>query len=175
MLSHDQVRRRMSKLSGVVTWQHDMCVDSRVGSTGPCATLVHYLHPRCGKPRYDPVQLERSGGKINVPQKAFATPPIGPQLQSRWKSPDMARKMHHRRDKATDLLQEHAEGRTPDVCDDILSGYAYLDAVQDGRIKERDAVLILLMDGTQLLRNRTSDCRIYGLILLDLRSIIPGV
>ena len=181
MLSYDQVQRRVSKLSGVVTWQHDMCIDSCLGFTGPYAGLDHCPDPRCGKPRYDPSKLAKSGGKIKVPQKTFTTFPIGPQLQSRWKSPDMARKMHYRRNKTEELRQEHAEG-TPDGYDDILGGYAYLDAVEDGRIKKGDTVLMLSMDGAQLLRNKKSDCWIYIWILLDLapderykvRNIIPG-
>jgi hypothetical protein len=34
MLSYDQVKRRVSDLSGVVTWKHDMCINSCVGFTG---------------------------------------------------------------------------------------------------------------------------------------------
>ena len=181
MLSYDQVQRRVSRLSGVVTWQHDMCIDSCVGFTGPYAELDHCPHPRCRKPRYDQRKLEKSGGKNKVPLKTFATFPIGPQLQSRWKSPDMAQKMHYRRNKTADILREHAEG-TQDGYDDILGGYAYLDAVEDGRIGDHDTVLMLSMDGAQLLRNKKSDCWIYIWILLDLgpderykvRNIIPG-
>jgi hypothetical protein len=99
MLSYDQVKRRVSRLSGVVTWQHNMCVDSCVGFTGPFAHLE--ACPRCHKPRYDPDKLAKSGGKKKVPQKSFTTFPVGPQLQSRWKSPGMAEKMHYRRNKTT--------------------------------------------------------------------------
>ena len=181
MLSYDQVQRRVSKLSGVVTWQHDMCVDSCVGFTGPYADLEHCPHPRCGKPRYDPHKLEKSGGKIKVPQKSFTTFPVGPQLQSRWKSPSMAQKMHYRRNKTADLFRECNEG-TRDGYDDILGGYAYLEAVESGKIKEHNTVLMLSMDGAQLLRNKKSNCWIYIWILLDLapdqrykvRNILPG-
>ena len=181
ILSYDQVERLVSNLSGVSTWQHDMCVDSCVGFTGPFASLESCPHPRCGKPRYDPVQLERSNGKTKIPQKSFATFPLGPQLQSRWRSPQMAQKMHYRRNKTKDLFRERDEGSTGDY-DDILSGYAYLEAVEEGRIKDHDTVLMLSMDGAQLLRNKKSDCWIYIWIILDLapderyklRNIIPG-
>ena len=181
MLSYDQVQRRVTKLSGVVTWEHDMCIDSCVGFTGPYAELDHCPDRRCKKPRYDQRKLEKSGGKNKVPLKTFTTFPIGPQLQSRWKSPDMARKMQYRRNKTADILREHTEG-TQDGYDDILGGYAYLDAVENGKIRDNETVLMLSMDGAQLLRNKKSDCWIYIWILLDLapgerykvRNIIPG-
>ena len=102
MLLFDQVRRSVSDLSGVLTWQDDMCVDSCVGFTGPYARLEDC--PKCHKPCYDQEKLEKSNGKTKVPQKSFTTFPIGPQLQSRWKSPGMAQKMHYRRNKTKDLL-----------------------------------------------------------------------
>src|ERR1700733_5516427 len=40
MLSYDQVKRRVSDLSGIVTWKHDMCFNTCVGFTGPFAQLT---------------------------------------------------------------------------------------------------------------------------------------
>ena len=178
MLSYDQVKRRVSSLSGVLTWQHDMCVDSCVGFTGPYARLEEC--PRCQKPRYGPEKLERSNGRTKVPQKSFTTFPIGPQLQSRWKSPVMAQKMHYRRKKTEDILRDRDQDDF--IWDDILSGSDYLDAVENGTIKDNDTVLMLSIDGAQLLRNKKSDCWIYIWIILDLapderykiRNILPG-
>ena len=104
MLSYDQVKRRVSSLSGVLTWQHDMCVDSCVGFTGLYARLEEC--PRCQQPRYDPEKLAKSNGRTKVPQKSFTTFPIGPQLQSRWKNPRMAQKMHYRRKKTEDIFRD---------------------------------------------------------------------
>jgi hypothetical protein len=179
MLSYDQVKRRVSRLSGVVTWQHDMCVDSCVGFTGPFTHLE--ACPRCHKPRYDPDKLAKSGGKKKVPQKSFTTFPVGPQLQSRWKSPGMAEKMHYRRNKTADVLREDID-QADYIYDDILSGSDYLNAVEAGEIKDYDTVLMLSIDGAQLLRNKKSDCWIYIWIILDLapdqrykiRNIVPG-
>jgi len=181
ILSYDQVQRRVTKLSGVVTWQDDMCIDSCAGFTGPYAKLDNCPDLRCGKPHYDQHKLEKSGGKNKVPLKTFTTFPVGPQLQSRWKSPDMAQKMHYQRNKTADILREHTEG-TQDSYDDTLGGYAYIDAVDEGRIKDNDIVLMLSTDGAQLLCNKKSDHWIYIWILLDLapgerykvRNIIPG-
>ena len=179
MLSFEQAKRTVSRLSGVVTWHHDMCVDICAGFTGPYAHLEEC--PRCHKPRYDPDKLEKSNGETKVPRKTFTTFPVGPQLQSRWKSPGMAEKMHYRRNKTKDIPQDrHLD---PDfVWDDILSGSDYLDAVEDGTIKDYDTVLMLTMDGAQLLRNKTSNCWIYIWIIVDLSpderykicNILPG-
>src|ERR1700684_2798240 len=47
MLSYDQVKRRVSDLSGIVTWKHDMCFHSCVGFTGPYANLETCPDRRC--------------------------------------------------------------------------------------------------------------------------------
>lgn len=63
-----------------------------------------------------------------------------------------------------------------------MSRSDYLDAVESDQIKDYDTVLMLSMDGAQLLRNKKSDCWIYIWIILDLapderykiRNILPG-
>ena len=179
MLSYDQVKRRVSKLSGVVTLKHDMCIDSCAAFTGPFAHLEDC--PRCHKPRYDEEELRRSDGKKKVPRKVFTTFPIGPQLQARWSSPETARQMLYRQDKTRDLLQKRNRGEDY-VFDDVFCGSDYLDAVENGNIKDYDTVIMLSMDGAQLYRNKKSDCWIYIWIVLNLapnqrykiRNILPG-
>ena len=180
MLSYDQVKRRVSRLSGVVTWQDDMCIDSCVGFTGPYKDLEEC--PRCHKPRYDPDKLAKSNGKTKIPQKSFTTFPVGPQLQAHWRSPRSAEKMHYRRKKTKDILRDRDLDTGEPVWDDIMSGSDYLESVESGTIKDEDVVLMLSIDGAQLLRNKKSDAWIYIWILLDLgpdkrykiRNIIPG-
>jgi len=179
MLSYDQAKRRASELSGVVTWKHDMCVDSCAAFTGPFAHLEEC--PRCHAPRWNEDILKKSNGKTKVPQKAFTTFPLGPQLQSRWRSPEMARKMHYRQDKTRELLGQRDRGEEF-IYDDIFCGSDYLDAVENNEIKDHDTVVMLSIDGAQLYRNKKSDCWIYIWILLDLapdqrykiRNIVPG-
>lgn len=178
MLSYYRVERKAQQLSGVVTWEHDMCVKSCVGFTGPFEHLDRC--PDCGAPRYD--QDEPTGKKL--PQKVFTTFPIGPQLQARWKNPEMAKKMHYRWEKTQDLRREHEESpdTAPGVYDDILSGQAYLDAASEAPINEYDTVLMFSVDGAQLCEHKKSDCWIYIWIILDLapderykiRNILPG-
>jgi len=183
VLLYDQVKRRARNLSGIITWEHDMCVRGCVGFTGPFTDLGHCPHPDCGEPRYDQKKLEDSGGILKVPRKVFTTFPVGPQLQAHRKSPETAEKMSYRWRKTQELWQER--GRTDrifEVYDDMLSGDAYLSAVEDGSIGEHDTVLMLSIDGVQLYQNKKSDCWIYIWIILDLgpeerykiRNILPG-
>ena len=163
--------------SGVVAWEDNMCVDSCVGFMGPFKRLEHC--PDCGKPRYG----ESAEGK-KIPRKVFTMFLAGPQLQARWKSPEMAKKMHYRWEKAQDIRHEHEESpdTAPGVYDDILSGEAYLDAASETPINEYDTVLMLSIDGAQLCEHKQSHCWIYIWIILDLGpderykiwNILPG-
>ena len=169
-LSYDRVRRKVKKLSGIITLEYDMCVDSCAAFTGPFAELESC--PLCHAPRYDPDKLEKTGAK--VAQKVFTTFPAGPQIQARWKHPESAKKMLYRR--------TQTPGSEAGYYDDIFSGEAYLDAVEAGDIKEYDTLLMLSIDGAQLYRDKKSECWIYIWILLELapderykiRNILPG-
>lgn len=181
LLSHYQAEGRARSLSGVVTWEHHMCVKSCLGFTGPYANLEHC--PNCGEGRYDEKELEESGGERKVPRKVFTTFPVGPQLQARWKHPQTAKDMHYRWEKTQELQQERAGSDEPlDLFDDILCGQSYLDLVDEGHVNEYDTVLMLSMDGAQLYQSKKSDCWIYIWILVDLgpdkrykiRNILPG-
>ena len=181
MLSYDQVKRRVSKLSGLITWKHDMCYNSCAAFTGPYENLEICPYPRCLEPRYNQDVLEKSGGKKKVPRKQFTTFALGPQLQARWKSPQMVEKMYYRR-KKTWVEQEDDRDSDDYIFDDIFCGSDYLDAVEQGNIKDDDMVVMLSIDGAQLYRNKKSDCWIYIWIILDLapdlrykiRNILPG-
>ena len=181
LLSYYQVERRARNLSGVITWEHHMCVNSCVGFTGPYSDLEHC--PRCGESRYNEKDLRESDGLRKVPRQVFTTFPVGPQIQARWKHPDTAKDMRYRWERTRELRRERARSNgTLDVFDDILCGEAYLDLVDNGDIKEYDSVLMLSMDGVQLYESKKSDCWIYVWILVDLapdkryqvRNILPG-
>jgi hypothetical protein len=171
-LSYDRVRRMVQNLSGVIALKNDMCVKSCAAFTGPFADLE--FCPICEAPRYDPDKLEKSEGEVKVPQNQFTTFLPGPQIQARWKHPETAQKMLYRR---TRSIEGGAGGY-----DDIFSGEAYLDAVEDGLIGEYDTLLMLSIDGAQLYRDKKSECWIYVWILLEMapderykvRNILPG-
>ena len=181
MLSYDQVKRRVRNLSGVVTWEHHMCVRGCIGFTGPYSDLE--TCPECSEPRYDQKKLEATDGLAKEPRKIFTTFPVGPQLQARWKDSRTAEKMFYRWRKTQELRREREEsGGITENYDDILSGDAYLEAVEEGTIREHDSVLMFSIDGAQLYRHKKSDCWIYIWIILDLapderykvRNILPG-
>ena len=177
MLSYDQVRRRVSHLSGIVTWKHDMCFNSCVGFTGPFSELVDC--PYCSEPRYDQHELAKT--KKKVPRKVFTTFALGPQIQARWRNPQMAKKMSYRWDKTQ---EERARDRDADgyTYDDVFCGSDYLEAVERGDINDHDTVVMFSIDSAQLYRNKKSDCWMSIWIILDLapeqrykiRNILPG-
>ena len=181
MLSYDQVKRRASNLSGLVTWKHDMCSRSCVAFTGPFANLDMCPDPSCQEPRYNQHKLAKSGGKNKVPRKVFTMFTLGPQLQVSWKNPQMAEKMLYRRWKTQEelLCNKNSDDYT---YDDIFCGTDYLDAVRNGEIKDNNTIVVLSIDGAQLFRNKKSDCWMYIWIILDLapserykvQHILPG-
>ena len=175
MLSYARAKRSVQNLSGIITLEDDMCVNSCVAFTGPYADLDCCPTPECWEPRYDPEKYRASDGQIKVPRRKFTTFPVGPQIQARWKHPEMAEKMLYR--------QRRTEaGVDAGSYNDILDGEAYLEAVEDGRISGYDTCLMLSIDGAQLYRDKKSECWIYIWILLDLgpderykvRNILPG-
>jgi hypothetical protein len=181
LLSHYQIERRATKLSGLLTWEHHMCIKTCIGFTGPYSDLERC--PDCGEHRYDQKELRESEGLRKVPRKVFTTFPAGPQLQARWKNSQMAEAMLYHWRKTEELLAElEATGKLPTVLDDILCGADYLKLATEGKIKKYDSVLLLSLDGAQLCDNKKSDVWIYIWILVDLapdkrykiRNILPG-
>ena len=65
LLLYYQAERRARELSGVITWEHHMCVKSCAGFTGPFFDLEHC--PKCGEPWYKEKDLEDSDGEQKVP------------------------------------------------------------------------------------------------------------
>ena len=142
-----------------------MCIDSCAAFTGPFAQLEEC--PLCHKPRYNEEELRWSNSKNKVPRKSITTLPLGPQLQSCWRSHEMAQKMYYHWNKTRDLLEKHNQIEDF-VFDDTFCGLDYLDAVENGNIKDHDTVIMLSIDGAQFYRNKKSDCWIYVWIILDL-------
>lgn len=161
MLPHAATKALIARLSGVTAIYHDMCVDSCVGFTGPFSSLD--ACPMCGKSRY-----KSSHGSKKVPQKRFATMPIGPQLQALYRSESGALDMQYRSEYTNSVLNDIAQhGHKTQPYADFFDGSEYIQAVQDGRITEDDMCLVFSMDGAQLYRNKVSDCWLYIWIILD--------
>jgi hypothetical protein len=181
LLSHYRIERQARLLSGVITWEHHMCVRSCAGFTGPFTDLERC--PYCGEPCYEQKDLEESDGERKVPRQVFTTFPVGPQLQAHWKHPQTAKDMYYRWEKTQEMKEERRRSDDPlDIYDDILCGKAYIDLVDEGTIGEYDTVLMLSIDGAQLHEHKESNCWIYIWILVDLgpdkrykiRNILPG-
>ncbi|KDQ54419.1 hypothetical protein JAAARDRAFT_182367 [Jaapia argillacea MUCL 33604] len=181
ILSYDQIKRKIVELTGVVSMKHDMCINSCHRFTGPLAHLDTCT--KCSELRYDQVQLRESGGKLKVPRQEFLTIPLGPQLQALRRTTQGAENMRHRELQTTLInTQLQANGGKWSHFEDIYYGSDYLGAVRAGHIKPEDTVLLLSLDGAQLIRNKVSDCWIYIWVILDLppdlrykkKHVLPG-
>ncbi|KAF8840952.1 hypothetical protein BDN67DRAFT_990071 [Paxillus ammoniavirescens] len=138
-----EVKVAIAILSGVEPIINNMCPKSCIGYPGPFSRLEHC--PECGVSRYDIDILKESGNTIKTPCLQFATIPIGPQLQALFRDLNSA---------------------TP-VFNDIFNGTDYLEAVQDGMIKDEDICLLFSIDGAQLYHHKASDCWISIWVVLN--------
>jgi hypothetical protein len=136
----------------------DMCPGSCMAYTGPLSQKNSCL--RCGMTRHDPI--------TGRPRQQFWTILIRPIIQ--------ALKRNHQSTVEMDYLVERLEALLAglqlkgfiDKFDDIACGSEILEAFRDGLINEGDTVLIMLLDGAQLYRNKVSDCWIYIWIITNL-------
>ena len=152
MLSFDQVRNRLKKITGILPLHFDMCVNTCLAYTGIFDTLT--LCPFYGECRYE---QHHDTEEPKIAHRQFITLPIGPQLQALWRHSVSVAKLQDRLQRTTDLLAQHkADGGIQDYYD-ICCGSEYLDLVESGQITANDMVLVLSMDGAQLYRNKESD------------------
>ena len=163
ILSLDKVKRRVTELSGVVPILQDMCYNSCLAFVGPWADLQHCS--TCGEDRYNPIQ---PGQKKRTPRKQFHTFPIGPQLQTLFRTPEGADAMRYRERRTKEILEElrQTDGNIS-AYDDVFCGSDYLDNVLEGKIKDGNITLMLSIDGAQLYKNKASDAWIYIWVVLD--------
>ncbi|KAF8156020.1 hypothetical protein B0H34DRAFT_622011, partial [Crassisporium funariophilum] len=78
LLSYNNTKNLVAKLSGVVSIPDDMCINSCHAFTGPFSDRATCYY--CSEPRYDPVVVEKMGKQ--VPRKEACTMPLGPQVQA---------------------------------------------------------------------------------------------
>lgn len=156
------VKQKVAEITGVLSITKDMCQNTCLAYTGPFSDLE--ACPKCQEPHYDPRILESSNGRKKIPQQELTTIPLGPQLQALWRSPGGATAMLHRDTETQKILRK----LQTDEMTFIDNGRDYLNAVQEGRIRKRDTVLLMLMDGAQLYESKQSDCWIYIWVVLNL-------
>lgn len=161
--SYDQVKRMLAGLSGVHPIVNDMCPNSCMAYTGPCADDV--LCRRCSTSRYDP--------ETGNPRQQFHTLPIGPQIQALKRHPQSAKNMDYFNQRMGELLSEHERTGSIAVIDDICCGSDIFSAVKSGKIERaKDTVLMMSFDGCQLYRSKVSDCWMYIWVVICLH---PGI
>ena len=134
--------------------------------------------PECGEARYT------ISGRKKIPRAVFNTIPVGPQLQALRRHPDTAWKMRYHAERTEALFDElrQNDGLVKSY-NDVFSGEAYLNAVQQGKIGPNNMLLMFLIDGAQLFESKESDCWIYIWVILDLPPdcrykksfVLPGV
>ncbi len=177
-LSYDQIKRRIQQISGIVPITHDMCIDTCAAFTGPFKDLEQC--PLCSEPRY---QYSTGPRPKRVPRRQYHTIPLGFVLQALYRSPEIAHRMHHRRQRTEQIIAHltNSNGQI-DVYDDIYIGSDYLEAVVNGEIKPHDIMLQISLDGAQLFRDKDSDCWMYIYVIHNLPPdfrykkdyVIPG-
>lgn len=166
ILSYHAVRSKVTELTGVTSVTHDMCIDSCVAFTGPFAK--EEACPICKKPRYDPIQLARSGGSKKVPQRQFHTMPLGPQLQALARSPEGAKDISYLSRRIDEVITEinQNEGKLQ-LFNDWLCGEAVTDTYDKKHLGPHDFALMMSLDGAQLYRSKQSDCWIYIWVVMN--------
>ena len=166
-LSFYQVEHRARNLSGLITWEHHMCIKSCLAFTGPYANLDRC--PDCRESRYKEKDLLESDGLRKAPRQVCTTFPVGRQLQALRKNPQTAKDMAYLWVKTLELLRGRTEsGNPPDILNVILCGKSYMDLVDDKKIGEFNSVLMLSIDGAQLYESKKSNCWIYLWIVVNL-------
>ena len=151
MLSFDQVRNRLKKITGILPLYFDMCVNTCLAFTGTFAPLT--VCPHCGERRYE----QHHDIEPKVARRQFVTLPIGPQLQALWRHPVSAAKIRDRLRRTRILVAQRNTDDGVQDYEDICCGSEYLDLIESGQISDNDMLLILAMDGAQLYRNKESD------------------
>lgn len=189
LLSLDQIKRLLPKLTGVVPMTEDMCPKSCTAFVGAHQDLEQC--PYCKTSRWDQWKLAESRGKLKVAARTFDTIHIGPQLQALLRSPETAGSVHYRAEKTAQIFEElnskfcNGNGESLpalDVYSDIYHGSVYLEVVKRRDIGKDDLVLMLSIDSVQLYQMKQSDCWMYLWVVLDhvpdvrykKRYILPG-
>ena len=168
ILSLDQIKRCIARISGVIPIIHDMCPNTCIAYTGPFSDLS--TCPECNEPCHDQLKLLHSGGQVKVARQTFHTLPVGPQLQAAWRSTEGSDQMSYRQRATKTIIEEVRRNGNKidmDIYDDIFRGSDYITAVLEGKITSADMCLMFSIDGAQLYTLKVSDCWIYIWIVLE--------
>jgi hypothetical protein len=120
VLSHHRAKKIVADISGVVSVEDDMCINSCHAFTGPFADLDACII--CSEPRHTPNttgRVRRLGREI--PRKKMCTIPLGPQLQALRRSEHGGKSMDYLGKKINDVKEHFSnlEDNLDAVYDDI--------------------------------------------------------
>ena len=160
------VEKLIASYTGIEPIEHDMCIDSCIGFTGPFSELTEC--PRCGKTRWDEAKLEATNGRVKIPAKRFTTLPLGPQLQAMYRNPESARDMRYLYERTQQVLDEYEEKNKISIINDIAASWDYLGSSLAGDISENDVVVMASLDGAQIYEDKDSDCWLYIWVIINL-------
>jgi hypothetical protein len=133
-LKFQAVENLITSYTGIEPIEHNMCINSCIGFTGPFSELTKC--PRCGKTRWDEVKLEVTNGRIKIPVKRFTTLPLGLQLQAMYRNPKSACDMRYLYERTQQVLDEYEEKNKISIINDITAGWDYLGSSLTGDISE---------------------------------------
>jgi hypothetical protein len=153
VLSHHLVKELVAEISGVVSVQDDMCINSCHAFTGPFADRT--TCSECGEPRRDAASRK--------PRQQACTIPLGPQIQALRRSQDNALAMHYRDQKTQEIFNSQGDV----IYEDIFSGSDFLEFAERVQLGPNDTTVSLSLDGAQLYQNKKSDTWIAIWIIND--------
>lgn len=155
----------LADITGIKAMTHDMCPNSCLAYVGPYDDRE--MCPTCGEFRLHQIKLRRSNGRVKAPRAVFNTIPLGPQLQALFMNRETAQKIHYGEQRTEDISEElnQNEGLV-NAYNDVLTGSAHLEAVRNGKIRPKDMLMVLSIDGAQFCESKLSDCWIYIWIIL---------
>lgn len=160
VLTYRKIKKLVANISGVVSIDDDMCINSCHAFTGPYTDLQ--ACQICYEPRYDPTILATTGKE--VPRKRACTIPLGPQIQALRRSGHNADAIGYRDKKIQEILGTAPQDR---IFDDIFCGSDILKLHQDLSLSANDTTVMFSLDGAQLYQNKKSDTWIAIWIIAD--------
>ncbi|KAF8152444.1 hypothetical protein B0H34DRAFT_800875 [Crassisporium funariophilum] len=153
ILLYHKVKDLVAKITGVRSFNDDMCINGCHALTGPYADLEACRV--CFEPQYNPEEFASSGKK--VPRQQASTILLGPQLQARCQSPLESHAIKYRDQKVAEIIQVFNAANSLDelVYDDIFCGNNILDHCET--LSKDDMTVVFSIDGPQLYQDKKSD------------------
>ena len=180
VLSHHRAKTIIADISGVVSVEDDMCINSCHAFTGPFIDLDACTI--CSEPRYMP---NTTGHARRTPRKQMCTIPLGPQLQALRRSVHGGTSMEYLEKKINEVKEMNLglEDELDAVYDDIFCGEDIQKLAEKLKLTSDDTTVIFSLDGAQLYQNKKSDMWIAVWIVVNYdpktryrsKRVIPGI